>query len=64
MQSVDVMGGAKTYNWTRSGNTLTLNEVRPGASSYDIPYTATSTSLAELAPFSPRIQVVSVLQKH
>jgi hypothetical protein len=63
-QSIDVTGGAQTYTWTTSGSTLTTNEVCPGAGTVEnIPYTATATTLAELAPLSANIQILSVFQK-
>ncbi len=62
-QSIDIMGGAKTYTFATSGSTLTENEVCPGSGSYPLPYTATATTLSELAPFTPGVNIVSVFRK-
>ncbi len=62
-QSIDVTGGAKTYSWTTSGSTLSSVQVCPGSFPFSLQYTATPTTLAELAPLSAGISVVSVFQR-
>jgi hypothetical protein len=63
MQTIDVTGGAKTFTWSTTGATLTMNEVCPGAVTANLAYTATATTLSELAPLTAQTQVVSVFQK-
>jgi len=64
IQSVDVTGGAKTYAWSTSGSTFTMSEVCPAASPpADLQYTATPTTLSQLAQSSPQLGLVSVFQK-
>jgi hypothetical protein len=63
MESIDMVGGAKSYALSASGSTLTLMEVCPGASTSSVPYTATSSMFTELSSLGPGIDQISVFQK-
>jgi hypothetical protein len=63
MQSIDVQGGAQNYAISTTGNALTFDRTCAGTLTVTFPYTATSTTLSELAPFTASIMIVSVFQK-
>jgi len=63
MQSIDLMGGAKSYALSASGSTLTLMEVCPNVSTSSVPYTASSSTFSELSSLAPGIDLISVFQK-
>jgi hypothetical protein len=63
MQSNDASGGAKTFQWDSAGDGLSLGEVCPDVLDAQVQFTATATTLSELAPLGPGIAVVSVFQK-
>ena len=63
MQSNDASGGAKTFQWDSAGSGLSLGEVCPDVLDAQVQFTATATTLSELAPLGAGIAVVSVFQK-